>query len=386
MLNEYYDGSFWSFIVDKYYRRIKNQLSTFVFMCLADGGVMKRRTFLKFSSAGAAALAASATSLIAWQPRTYAATVTHSFVITEGFITQPDGVDVYFRGYSKDNASLNIPGEHILANEGDTISITIENTLNTDHSFVIDDLNVDEFIAAGNTVSFSFTASRTGSFLYYDSLDAPNNRLSGLHGGIGIMPAGRNDEVYSGSPTFMQQKFWIFNDIDPAWNSAFENGNNPPNNFVPRYFTINGLSGRPPGSPGNGDPAIDSMHDDRSAIHGALGDRALIRMLNAGMAKHSVHIHANHMEWLTENGKVRSDIWLKDIVPVDARGGSVDVIFPFEPPPDAWPPIDVAYIEALEADGLELAYPMHLHDEMTQTAGGGSYMFGTMTDIFFSAH
>jgi FtsP/CotA-like multicopper oxidase with cupredoxin domain len=347
---------------------------------------MKRRTFLKFSSASAAVFATSAASILSWQPKAYAATVTISFTITEGFITQADGVDVYFRGFSADNTSLNIPGQAIIANEDDTIEITIENTLNTDHSFVIDDLNVDQFIASGDTVTFQFTADQSGSFLYYDGLDAPNNRLSGLHGAIAVMPNGSNNEVYSGSPTFVQQQFWLLNDIDPAWNNAFQNNNNPPNDFVPRYFTLNGLTGRPPGSQGYADPNISAMHDPRSAVHGALGDRTLLRILNAGMARHSVHIHANHMEWLTENGKPRGDIWLKDIVPVDANGGSVDVIFPFEPPPDAWPPIDNAYIADMEASGLELVYPMHLHDEMTQTSGGGLYMFGALTDIFFVAH
>jgi len=347
---------------------------------------MKRRTFLKFSSASAAVLASGAASILSWQPSAHAATISKSFTITEGFIAQGDGVDVYFRGFSANSASLDIPGEAIIVNEGDTINITIENTLSTDHSFVIDALNVDEFIASGDTVNFQVSADQAGSFLYYDGIDAPNNRLAGLHGAIAVMPSGSNNELYPGSPTFVQQHFWVFNDIDPAWNDAFQNNNNTPNDFVPRYFTLNGLSGRPPGAPGYKDPTLDPMHDPRSAIHGALGDRTLIRMLNAGMAKHSVHIHANHMEWLSENGNIRDDIWLKDIVPVDANGGNVDVIFPFESPPDAWPPIDNAYIADLEAAGLELVYPMHLHDEMTQTSGGGLYLFGALTDIFYTAH
>jgi hypothetical protein len=51
--------------------------------------------------------------------------------------------------------------------------------------------------------------------------------------------------------------------------------------------------------------------------------------------------------------------------------GGADVIYPFEMPPDAYPPVTTG------------VYPMHLHNEMTQTAGGGLYMFGTMTDIYF---
>jgi len=347
---------------------------------------MKRRTFLQFSSASVATMLAGTAGIISWQPRAYAATISKTFVITEGFITQADGVDVYFRGFSQNSASLNVPGESMIVNEGDTVEITIDNTLNTDHSFVIDDLNVNELISAGNKRTFTFTANTVGSFLYYDGLNAPDNRLSGLHGGIAVMPSGSDNEVYAGSPTFKagHQHFWIFHDIDPAWHDAFANNQNPPNSYVPLYFTLNGLGGRPPGAPGNADPTIDAMHDPRSAIHGALGDRTLIRSLNAGRAKHSIHIHANHMEWLTKNGKAR-DVWLKDIVPLDANGGSVDVIFPFEVAPDSWPPMTNSTIAQAESEGRHVAYPMHLHDEMTQTSGGGLYMFGAMTDIFFEA-
>mgnify|MGYP000511841567 CR=1 FL=1 len=346
---------------------------------------MKRRTFLQFSAATMASMVAGAAGVAGWQPRANAATITKSFVITEGFVTQADGVDVYFRGFSNDSNSLNVPGDAMLVSEGDTVEITIENTLGTDHSFVIDDLDVDEFIPSGNTVSFSFTPDRPGSFLYYDGLDAPNNRLSGLHGAIAVMPNGSDDEVYPGSPTFKpgHQTFWVFNTIDPAWNTAFQNNDNPPDSFVPRYFTLNGLSGRPPGSVGYGDPTVDAMHDKRSAVYGRLGDRTVIRALNAGRAKHSIHIHANHMEWLSENSKPRDDIWLKDIVPLDADGGNVDVIFPFEPAPDSWPPMTQQTLQDAVDEGRDTAYPMHLHDEMTQTSGGGLYLFGALTDIFY---
>jgi hypothetical protein len=40
-------------------------------------------------------------------------------------------------------------------------------------------------------------------------------------------------------------------------------------------------------------------------------------------------------------------------------------------------------LQQAEDEGRHSAYPMHLHNEMTQTAGGGLYMFGAMTDIFF---
>ena len=343
---------------------------------------MNRRKFLKFSSAGIASAMLGTTGLITWVPRAQAATIRKTFYLTEGYITQPDDVAVYFRGFSSSSNSLNTPGEQIIAQEGDAIDITIVNTLGTSHSFVVDGIFDSGRIRGGETRRFTFTAINPGSHLYYDGRNAPYNRVTGLHGGLAVMPSGRDDQVFAGSRRFSQQYFWVFNDCDPAWNNAVSNGQTPPNNYTPIYFMLNGLSGRPPGAPGSGNGAIDSMHNHLTALHGHIGDRTLVRCLNAGRSQHAVHTHGNHMEWLTRNGQPR-DVWSKDIVPLDANGGSVDVIYPFEPAPDAWPPMTNSTLQQAVNQGRHTAYPMHLHDEMTQTAGGGLYMFGALTDIFF---
>lgn len=339
---------------------------------------MDRRNFLKFSSASVAAMLAGTTSLLSWSPRAYAATISKTFYITEGLITQADGVNVYFSGFSNNSSSLAVPGEHMIVQEGDTVNITVVNTLNNSHNFTINGFRDSNgrtvntgTISAGRSATVSFVAANPGTYLYHDSLNAPYNRLTGLHGGFAVMPKGISNRAYSGSPTFVQQHFWIFNDIDPAWNNAVQNRRTPSGAYRPRYFTINGLGGRPPGAPGSGDPSIDAMHDPRSALHGHIGDRTLVRVLNPGLCQSSVHAHGNHMEWLTDNGKVRSDVWKKDCIYLQGNMGKCDAIYPFESPPDAWPRVSTG------------TYPMHLHTEMSQTSGGGLYMFGSLTDIYF---
>lgn len=345
---------------------------------------MKRRDFLKVTSASAASSLMSGGGLLCWMPRAHAETVTRTFYITDGYITQPDGVNVYFRGYSSSASGLNVPGESLIVQQGDTINLTLVNTLNVSTSFVIDGVVNSGRIYPGQTKTISFTANDYGSYLYYDNQNAPYNRLLGLHGGFAVMPSGSSNELYPGSRTFVQQYFWIFHDIDPAWHTRLANGQTPNTAYTPRYFTLNGLSGRPPGAAGNMDPAIDSMADPRSRLRGRIGDRALVRVLNPGMTNNAVHTHANHMEWLSRNGNYFSDIWEKDILPLDAKGG-VDFIYPFDPPPDAWPPVTNSVLAQAEAEGRHFAYPMHLHNEITQTAGGGLYLFGSMTDIYFIA-
>jgi FtsP/CotA-like multicopper oxidase with cupredoxin domain len=296
-------------------------------------------------------------------------------------------VAVYFRGFSNSSSTLNVPGEALIVQSGDTVEITVVNTLSSTRQFTVAGMGIPTLsVGSGRTARLTFTAGSPGTYLYLDPSSAPYSRLVGLHGALAVMPAGSGDELYPGSPTFEQQYQWVFNDIDPAWNARIRNGQTPNTSYTPRYFTLNGLSGRPPGAPGAMNPSVDSMMDPRSMVAGHLGQRTLIRCLNAGKGFNAVHIHGNHMEWLSRNRQFFADIWQKDIVPLDSNGGTTDVIFPFEPPPDAWPPVTNATLQQAESEGRHFAYPMHLHNEMTQTAGGGLYMFGSMTDIYFHAN
>lgn len=339
---------------------------------------MERRGFLKAGTAGLAGLM-TGTGLLTWSPRSQAATVSRTFYITAGTQTMPDGVSVYVKGYSDSAADLNVPATPIVCQEGDTLSITVINRLAVTHNFVIGGLAAGDAplatsgdIAPGGSATITYTVptGKAGSYLFYDDMTA-YNRFLGLHGGLAIMPAGKSDELYPGSPKFKKQLFWVFNDIDPALNSAVQQGTAIPTSFTPRYFTINGLTSLPPGAPGHGDPTRDALSDPRSQLAGVVGDRTLVRMLNPGMCAHAMHVHANHMEWLTDRGTVRPQIWMKDTIYVRNALGKADAIFPFDAPPDAWPPVTTGY------------FPMHLHDEMSQTAGGGLYQFGAQTEIVF---
>ncbi|MBZ0093453.1 MAG: cupredoxin domain-containing protein [Burkholderiales bacterium] len=331
---------------------------------------MERRVFLKKMGVAGLTSAAAATGLLSWPGRSYAASVSKTYYITSGNIVQPDGVSVFFKGFSDSSTTLAVPATPMVVGQGDTVTVTIVNTLTTTHSFVIDGVVDSGSIAGGQTKTVSFTPNTAGTYLFYDKLNAPYNRVVGLHGGFAVMPLGSSNQLYAGSLTFVNQLFWVFNDIDPAWNTAVQNGTTPTTAYKPRYFTINGLSSRPPGAAGNGDPTIDAMANLNTKLVGSIGDAALVRMLNAGMGSNAVHCHGNHFIWLTKNGQIIPN-WRKDVLNLSNSMGKIDAIYPFEAPPDAYPPVTSG------------TYPMHLHNEMTQTAGGGLYLFGAMTDIEF---
>lgn len=325
---------------------------------------MDRRNFIKLGSAGVLTALSGATALIHWSPRAQAANLTFDLDVVSGTKTMIDDSTVYSFSYSL-SGGVEAPGPTLLCQEGDLLTLNISNNINTTVAFALGGTAVRETVAPGDVVSFSFAAPAPGTYLYYDDQNNGVNRAMGLFGTLVVMPSGVANQSFTGGPTFVRQYKWVLANVDPLWCQAVQsNGDdyvsNPslnPATFKPRYFLINGES-------------YSRTHNPNTAIMGLVGEPALVRILNAGLATHSPHFHGNHVEIASINRQnFAVNRKKKDIVsmfPLDAR----DVIFPFESPPDAWP----------VATG-EQHFPMHCHSEMSQTAAGGWYPHGMHTHI-----
>jgi hypothetical protein len=283
-------------------------------------------------------------------------------------------------------------------------------------------------------VHLSFMAPAAGTYWYLDHLNHPVNRVMGLHGVLIVLPKLVDHEYartsprfyapYSGLPTTSnayklfrdlgntdhfpghpwtpnRNIVWVFNTIDPEKNLAASGSVALPNaafldGYLPRYFTINGKGGFYAAQHSHGDEGGHGhSHRDPNdiqaniSISGNIGQPTIIRSLNAGLAWHSPHIHGNHVYELTENGTLKSNLVLLDTwtLPPMARK---DMLHPYVIPPDipydrdvvdinnapvsptrkAWPPFH---------EKFPLLYPMHDHNEISNTAAGGNYPFGAVT-------
>jgi hypothetical protein len=241
-------------------------------------------------------------------------------------------------------------------------------------------------LPAGETVAFTFNTPTkpvpAGTYIYSDA--DPVQRILGLHGVMVVMPADGSHRSYLprpgllDPPTFARQTVWVIHDIDPVWGSMAMRGE--PILFetlLPRYFTINGLSGR--------ESVERNLPTRRVVPDGMEGQGTLIRLVNTGAAAHSPHFHGNHVYVLTSNGQVpdlgglpaiavggRPLVVEKDVVRLQSLGRT-DVLLPFHEPIDQWPPYD-------PTKSTDYRYPMHCHAEMSQTAGGGQYPSGMYTE------
>lgn len=356
---------------------------------------INRRQFLKYGLGGLAALVVGSEMPWIFDSKVYAAVrvKTLNFHITDAMkemVTHNAINDArcYFWVYKEDRFPADCPGPIIFATRGDRIEVTITNDLDEDHAFAIPDLGFTTGpIAPGQTVTKSFVVRKSGTYLYYDNLNWPVNRVMGLHGALVVMPkvparvnARRRITPYDRPSSVIRR---LFNDLGSehypglAWEEGDPGTDTPAfrqyvwliheassvlfaevGDYTPgqdytarefvnaflndpyadtfhtgifnrkaQYFTINGQSG------------YFSHHNPYITPHHRVGEPCMIRCLNAGLHIHSLHIHANHVYVLAENhkfeavpGQPNNLIWVDTFTlhPLD----TYDWLVPYQRPPD----------------------------------------------------
>ncbi|MCU0573688.1 MAG: multicopper oxidase domain-containing protein [Syntrophobacteraceae bacterium] len=442
---------------------------------------MKRRDFLKYGAAGLSALCVG--DCVPWIMRDEAEAQVRQPLVLNFRITDAikemathnaiNPARCYFWIYREESLEPDCPGPHIFATTGTTIQITITNELDEVHNMVIPGPANPRTgaparrpvfdsgpIAPGATVSRRFRAPAPGTYLYHDSLNAPVNRVMGLHGAFISMPrppravaanrvvrrvtpylrptpsvqrlfnhlgsppspnsrvgsvwfpglSWEQGDTLTNTPPF-RQYIWLLHQASPNLFAAvgdFTPGQDfpadqfvnrflrdefqaiPTTNAIPQYFTINGQSGHF----SHNSPYINPNN--------RVGEPVLIRVLNAGLWTHSLHMHGNHFYVLATNGLIQNNLLFVDtfnVEPMDIQ----DYLIPYHRPPDipnsrgigmpdpplvtltggtTWPPNqELATFIPDDQTGLNvrlspLCYPMHDHSEPSQTSQGGNYNMG----------
>ncbi len=367
---------------------------------------MERRKFLGLgltSLAAAMALGSTQAGRVAGLVggRASAAPRVLELTISDAMVEMVDLNPVYMWTFG-DAAGPRVPGPLLYAMEGDTIDLAITNALDEPHAFAVVGTGIMTGpIAPGARTQLSFTAPAPGTYIYLDPLGAPLNRLMGLHGVMVVLPSA-GPSPYTAAPPALRALFadlgttahfpgegwipertriWHLHTVDPRWHERVGAGMpvDPAQvaaDFVPRYFLLNGQSGY-----------FASHHPETTPV-GRIGQPHLIRIVNTGMAAHSLHIHGNHVFMTAENGVLSSHIPFIDSWQVGPLDRS-DWLLPFLRPPDIPGPDNVplrttarqelAYRDKLGIFQSPLEYPMHCHMEPSQTAAGGNYPGGLVT-------
>lgn len=432
---------------------------------------MDRRDFLKLSLTGMAAIAVGSVKLPGmFNTEAHAAGNVINLTMMEAMVEMFDATPVYHWVFASDispDAGRNsvrgmqeqvapvagpagtqlfpsFPGPAIFATAGETITLNVTNNLptNVPHAFQIVGTKIKTGpIPAGQTKSITFKVPDGGTYMYIDPLNAPINRVMGLHGAFISLPnaaeiAAVGAETPYSKPTpnvaqifkdlgttpelppnqadvtalgrggwFLDPaknrfRIWFINSTDPTLNTEIQNGIIPTpadfrRRYVALYMMMNGRSG-----------GYASHHD--IVPSGMVGQPTLIRFLNAGMVQHSPHIHGNHMWVMAVNNQVRDNVFSVDVWslrPMDR----FDWMLPFRMPPDipnknptglnagkffVVPPTGNLRAACSEELSLRptragiaaqypaqrpMTWPMHCHSEPSQAGAGGNYPGGLVT-------
>jgi hypothetical protein len=374
---------------------------------------MRRRDFIKYGVGGLSALVVG--NNLPWflKDNAYAQVATgktFDLTITDAIVEMVDLQQIYHWCYKLDGDLLpSVPGPVIHAVEGETITLNISNELDEPHAFFIPGVTFvsGEGFAAdgviptgGQKIKVEFTAPSAGTYLYFDHLDAPVNRVLGLHGALIVHPNVQNGTPYSAptaaistlfadlgtAPHFpgqswdpKRERIWLFSDCDPRWNARAEAGTPfdaaTKGDYVPKYFTINGHSG------------FFASHDPATYPSAMLGQPFLIRVLEAGNTTQSPHIHGNHIYLLARNGVIETNLLCLDTTmtrPLHCEDWLLPYIRPADIPKNApWPPIqEMSFVRGDVGNPVPLRpleWPMHSHLEPSQPAAGGNYPLGLVT-------
>ncbi len=359
---------------------------------------MKRRDFLKLSAAGVATIILSNRLPGLGVTNAFAATSTLEVFITDALkdmVThnEVNTAQCYFWIYKMRANGVDVPpdcpGPTIVALKGDTVNITVTNQLDEPHSFYIPGMFDSGPIAPGATFTGTFTASVSGGHLYYDNLNAPVNRVMGLHGALVVRPTaatgiGNKITPYDNPSFHVQDLFNHFGDPTHwpglSWEEAGagtppapgENVSLTGNSYCPPFRTyawcLHQASPRlfaevgdyPSGqiypaqefmdkflrSPFsatrdnynpeyftiNGQSGFFSHFSPQITPMGRVGEPVVIHILNAGLWSHSMHYHANHFYVTGINGVSNPNpIWVDvyGVLPMDR----IDYTVPFMRPP-----------------------------------------------------
>jgi len=293
------------------------------------------------------------------------------------------------------------PGPIIFATTGQTITVNVKNLLNEPHAFSIPQMGrgvTTGSILPGATGQVKFQAGPAGTYLYYDNLNTPVNRVMGLHGAFIVMPgsvggtragsghritpydrptpnvqklfddlghaswwpglAWEEGDASTDTPPF-RQNIWLMHQASPhlfeevgLFSQTHPGSLYPASTFVSNFLhdPINAGAPTDPatGWPANHTPQYFTLSGQSGHFahnnpwicpYSRVGEPYLIRLLNAGLWLHSTHIHANHVFILQHNN--RSDVFPGSFdnpiwvdVYTSAPLDTYDWLIPYMRPPD----------------------------------------------------
>ena len=281
-----------------------------------------------------------------------------SFTARAGEVGTPDGGSVHFWGYEDAGGHDGLipggplpqyPGPTLIVTQGDTVQITLTNNLpfgqpvsivfpghNASASGGTAGLLTQESTGSSDTVTYTFTASEPGTYMYHSGTRMELQVEMGLVGAIIVRPStvpsggtGTADQfAYNVVKTkFDHEYLFLMTSMDPVVHQLAEQGRFSEIDstaYWPVYWFINGRAAPDvfaeafvswlPHQPYNSTPRMTP------------GQRILMRLVGAGQGQHPFHFHGNNADLIARDGRLLAHPVSK-FTTLSVPGETVDQIF-----------------------------------------------------------
>lgn len=342
-----------------------------------------------------------------------------SFTLTarEGYVLTPDGGSLYSWGYAADAGAMQYPGPTLIVDQGATVTVTLANALpaaagNVSIVFPGHAVTASGGVAGlltaeappGGSVTYTFTATRAGTFAYHSGTRPELQVEMGLTGalvvrpvGAVVCPAGAVPAYANAGACYHREFLFLLTEMDRDIHDAVAAQAGGPGPVVvatepydPEYWFINGRAAPDTmGMPGTA-ALPHQPYNCMPRMHP--GERLLMRLVGGGRELHSFHYHGNHARVLARDatllasGGALTGPTLFTISPTP--GGTVDAVFEWTGRGLGWDVYGHSAEDALEpaewADDHGKPLPVELPEGQNLTVGGfwsGSPFLGAMGSV-----
>ena len=254
---------------------------------------------------------------------------THTFrlVANAGHIQTPDGNHILMWSYAVAGADdptnlwpdFQSPGPVLCVTQGETVEVQLHSVLPEPTSIVFPGQDAPVTAAGGlaglftneasgsNDVTYSFTATNPGTYLYESGSNVSKQVEMGLYGALIVRPSAGANLAYGTTTQFDpgHEFLLLLAEIDPDLHHAVETGGTYDfTKLHNHYFTVNGRS-FPDTLQDNGSNLLPTQpYGALVRIPSHIAQPALIRMLNAGTDNHPFHPHGNHTREIAQDGRL----------------------------------------------------------------------------------
>lgn len=255
---------------------------------------------------------------------------TFDLTVKTGRVNTPDGASLLLWGYANGNGPAQYPGPTLIVNQGETITITLTNELTVTGEepapnvsmifpghqaatpfteFGVQGILADE-AKPGDSVTYTFTATHPGTYLYYSGTDPALQVEMGLMGAIIVRPSDGNNFAYNHPGTqFDREYLFLLSEMDPRIHEVVEldgpkglAATDYLSNPFPVVWFINGRNAPDTlDQPGTGS-LPNQPYNSTPQVHP--GERLLMRVIGGGKDLHPFHHHGNHARIIARDGRL----------------------------------------------------------------------------------